>query len=92
MNYLTSPIQHPKLGFAKLCFTVPDLEECMLRVKDYNLHIVKEPGVIEGEEEVAKALGAAFRNRICSEKLRESVKAVSFVYDPDGYLLELAQY
>ncbi|OQV06488.1 hypothetical protein CLAIMM_11045 [Cladophialophora immunda] len=91
-QYLTSPARHPDLGLAKLCFAVPDLTACMSRIKEYNISVVKKPGVTIGEELVAKALGAAFDGRICSPALRESVKAVSFVEDPDGYLLELVQY
>ncbi|EHY58846.1 hypothetical protein HRR83_001895 [Exophiala dermatitidis] len=91
--YATNAIRHPELGLAKLCFAVPNLEACMTRIKEYNVHIVKEPGSIEGEEEIAKALGASLSNHvICSRKLHESLQAVGFVEDPDGYLLELVQF
>jgi hypothetical protein len=61
------------------------------RIKEYNISVVKEPGAMLGEESVARALGAAFDGCICNHALRESISAVSFIEDPDGYLLELLQ-
>lgn len=88
---MTNPVSHSRLGLVKLCFLVPDLSGCLDRIKEYNVSVIKEPGATLGEELIARALGAAFDGRICDRALRESVSAVSFIEDPDGYLLELVQ-
>jgi len=89
---VTNASHHPEFGLVKLCFTVPDLEACMARLKSFDVTVLKSPGTESGEELVARAVGAEDPAKGHNKALWDLVRRVGFVEDPDGYLIELVEY
>ena len=90
-SLLTNATQNSKFGFFKLCFTVPDLAQAVRRLESANARFVKKPGDYEGHSTIAAGLGMQAKDVSKNQTLWEVYKAIAWVEDPDGYMIELVQ-
>lgn len=89
---MTNARQNPQLGFAKICFAVPDLDVCLERIKSHDVKFLKQAHSIEGIDVVSSTIGAESPTKGRNKSLWDSCRPVAFVEDPDGYVVELVQY
>ena len=76
----------------KLAFHVSDMPVFMEHVKRLGLKVVKEAGAAHAPEELALFLGCPAAELPIDTATWEMLKAVCFVHDPDGYLVEIIPY
>lgn len=61
-------------------------------IKSHNVKVMKEAGTSKGSEAVSSFLGCDTPDKGLDRTLWELARAIPFVEDPDGYLIEIIPY
>ncbi|PNP56950.1 hypothetical protein FNYG_15292 [Fusarium nygamai] len=77
--------------FIKMAFSVPDLPTTVKQLKCQNVKVVNDVGVDEFTEAVASFMDCKLTDLNSDKELRDALKPVCFVEDPNGYLIEIVQ-
>ncbi|RKK66509.1 hypothetical protein BFJ69_g15341 [Fusarium oxysporum] len=85
----TSSGDHLVSPFVKLAFGVPDVPTATQYMKSKNVKVLKEAGIAEGPEAVSTFVGCKQSDLKLDDQLWNGLTAVSFIQDPDGYLIEI---